>query len=238
MNVRMGLIRKRANWTDEDFRSYWLNQHGPLAAGARGLRSYWQNVVIDRSQRGIDFMRGPWDFDGFSQLWFDDERRPNQPFGDGELETRLIADEKYFLDDLHIITARQHEVIATPQSVRSQLLKRISTLCRKTDVTEDDFRLQWKVHADFVRQMPGIKGYRQNVVVQRELVKGRLCSYEQLPIDGIVELWFEDPATLEAAFASPPGQKTMAHAKTFLSEITAFLVQERRVNIKRTANRD
>lgn len=121
MNVRMGLIRKRANWTDEDFRSYWLNQHGPLAAGARGLRSYWQNVVIDRSQRGIDFMRGPWDFDGFSQLWFDDERRPNQPFGDGELETRLIADEKYFLDDLHIITARQHEVIATPQSVPSQL---------------------------------------------------------------------------------------------------------------------
>ncbi|MDO8771404.1 MAG: EthD domain-containing protein [Burkholderiaceae bacterium] len=77
--------------------------------------------------------------------------------------------------------------------------------------------------------MPGVSGYRKNVVIQRELVKGQPCNYEQLPIDGIVELWFEDPTTLDAAFASPQGQKTMAHAKTFLSQITAFLVQERRV---------
>lgn len=31
-----------------------------------------------------------------------------------------------------------------------------------------------------------------------------------------------------AAFASASGQVTMNHAKTFLSEITAFLVEERR----------
>lgn len=77
--------------------------------------------------------------------------------------------------------------------------------------------------------MPGVSGYRQNVGSQRELVKGQPCGYDQLPIDGIVELWFEDPTTLDAAFASSQGQKTMAHAKTFLSEITAFLVQERRI---------
>jgi hypothetical protein len=65
--------------------------------------------------------------------------------------------------------------------------------------------------------------------MQRELVKGQPCSYEQLPIDGIVELWFESPTTLEAAFASPQGQRTMAHAKTFLAEITAFLVVEHRI---------
>lgn len=229
MNVRMGLIRKKADWTTEDFQAYWLSQHGPLAASAPGLRGYWQNVVTDRLQRGIDFARGPWDFDGVSQLWFDDAQRASHAFSDGELAARLIADEKHFLGDLHIVTATQNVVVAVPEATRAQLLKRISTLRRRTDVTEDDFRREWRVHADLVRQMPGVSGYRQNVVMQRELVKGQPCSYEQLPIDGIVELWFESPTTLEAAFASPQGQRTMAHAKTFLAEITAFLVVEHRI---------
>jgi hypothetical protein len=67
------------------------------------------------------------------------------------------------------------------------------------------------------------------VIVARERLKGRPCGYDELPIDGIVELWFEDTATLDAAFASPAGQVTMQHATTFLEEITAFLVTERRV---------
>jgi hypothetical protein len=74
-----------------------------------------------------------------------------------------------------------------------------------------------------------LAGYRQNVVVARERVKGQPCGYRELPIDGIVELWFEDAATLEAAFASPAGRTAMKHAQTFLAEITAFAVQEHRV---------
>lgn len=229
MNVRMGLIRKKADWTMEDFQEYWKNQHGPLAAGAPGLRSYWQNSVTDRLQRGIDFARGSWDFDGVSQLWFDDVQQASAAFETGEMAARLIADETHFLGDLHIVTAAQSVVIAVPDTVRGQLLKRISTLRRRADITEDDFRREWRVHAGMVRQMPGVSGYRQNVVVQRELVKGQPCSYQELPMDGIVELWFESSETLEAAFASPQGQRTMAHAKTFLAEITAFLVVEHRI---------
>ena len=77
--------------------------------------------------------------------------------------------------------------------------------------------------------MPGVSGYRQNVVTGRERIKGEPCGYDDLPIDGIVELWFESPEVLNAAFASPEGQRTMAHAQTFLAEITAFLVTERRI---------
>ncbi|MDO9237398.1 MAG: EthD domain-containing protein [Aquabacterium sp.] len=229
MNVRMGLIRKKSDWTIEDFQSYWLNQHGPLASRAPNLRGYWQNIVIDRLQRGIEFTRGPWDFDGVSQLWFDDAPQADHAFTASSIAQQLITDEKHFLGDLHIVTATQKIVVAAPEATRGQLLKRISTLRRRADVTEDDFRREWTVHADMVRQMPGVSGYRQNVVIHRELVKGQPCSYQQLPIDGIVELWFEDTTKLGAAFASPQGQKTMAHAKTFLSEITAFLVQERRI---------
>lgn len=230
MNVRTGLIRKKSNWTTEEFVAYWRNKHGPLASRAANLREYWQNAVTDRLQRGIDFDRGPWDFDGFSQLSFDDAKEAHHAFTDSDLAASFISDESHFIGELHIVTAEQVEVIGVPdEPARGRLLKRMSLLRRRMDITEDDFRREWAVHGKLVRQMPGVSGYRQNVVVQRELMKGHPCGYAQLPIDGIVELWFESSKALGDAFASPQGQQTMAHAKTFLSEITAFLVTEQRI---------
>lgn len=230
MNVRMGLLRKKQGWTDEHFREYWRNTHGPLAARAPNLREYWQNLVTDRLQRGIDFARGPWDFDGVSQLWFDDAKHADHAFRDSDMAAALIEDEDRFLGDLHIVTARQDIVIPVPEdATRARLLKRISTLKRRPTLTEDDFRREWVIHRDLVRKMPGVSAYRQNVVLSRERVKGIPCGYQELPIDGIVELWFESTDSLNAAFSSPAGQTTMAHAKTFLSEITAFVVVEQRI---------
>jgi len=230
MNIRMGLIRKKADWSYDAFDAYWRDRHGALAARAPALREYWQNVVTDRQQRGIEFERGPWDFDGFSQLTFDDVEKAHHAFGDGSLASDLVADEQYFLGGLHIVTAERSMVIALPAPAeRSRLLKRMSILTRLPGLTEQDFRHEWKVHGDLVRKMPGVGAYRQNVVIAREREKGKPCDYETLPIDGIVELWFQDEVTLQNAFRSPAGQDTMAHAKTFLGQITAFLVNERQV---------
>ncbi|VTU32242.1 EthD protein [Variovorax sp. PBL-H6] len=230
MNVRMGLIRKKADWTFEDFNAYWKGKHGALAAHAPHLREYWQNLVVDRVQRGIDFARGPWDFDGFSQLWFDDLGRSKSAFSNGDLATALVEDENHFLGGLHIVTAEQSVVIPLPdENERARLLKRMSIIKRQPTLSEEDFRREWRVHGDLVRKMPGVSAYRQNVVVAREREKGRACDYDSLPIDGIVELWFRDAQTLQDAFASSAGQTTMAHAKTFLGDITAFLVAERRI---------
>ncbi len=67
------------------------------------------------------------------------------------------------------------------------------------------------------------------MVIEREFEKGTPCGYAELPIDGVVEMWFESTDTLNAALASPEGQRTMAHAKTFLAEITAVVVEAYRV---------
>jgi hypothetical protein len=46
-----------------------------------------------------------------------------------------------------------------------------------------------------------------------------------MPIDGIVELWFDDAESINNAFGSAIGKETMAHAATFIGEITTFLVE-------------
>jgi len=227
----MGLIRKKLDWTHDAFDSYWRDYHGPLARRVPGLREYWQNLVVDRLQRGIRFARGPWDFDGFSQLSFDDTRQSGHAFNDSALAAEIMKDERHFLKDLHIVTAEMSVVIPVPaREERARLLKRMSIIKRHPSMSEEDFRREWKAHGDLVRRMSGVSAYRQNVIVGRELIKGQSCTYEEFPIDGIVEMWFRDIPSLEAAFGSPQGEETMAHATSFLSEITAFVVQERQVH--------
>ena len=70
-----------------------------------------------------------------------------------------------------------------------------------------------------------IKGYTQNLVIDRNLGRGKPATYDQLPVDGSVELWFADVESLDAAFASDAGRTLITHASEFISEISTFLVE-------------
>ena len=230
MNVRMGLIRKKPDWTHAAFLQYWRDTHGPLAARLPDLREYWQNAVTERIQRVLSVPPGPWEFDGFSQLWFDDAQQASSAVKDSEFARALEADEQHFLATLHIVSAIQYVVVNVPTDAgRGALWKRMSIVKRRADITEDDFRREWASHEDLIRNVPGVKGYRRNVVIGRERIKGKPCSYEELPIDGIVELWFDDAAAMLTGFTSPAGQAATTHAKQFLAQITTFAVSEHRV---------
>lgn len=225
MIVRMGLLNKKPEWSLADFRRHWTENHGPLAARLPGLRSYQQHHVVDSVQRGISHKRGPEQIDGLSELVFDDEAAMHAAM-QSPIAPQLVEDEARFLGRLRIIAVDRREVIAPVQD--RPLLHRISFLRRRADVDAATFAHEWRgEHARLIRQMPGVMGYRQNLVTARQVVKGTPCSYEELPIDGVVELWFSDTETLDAAFASPIGVRTMAHAQTFIDEITAFLVETR-----------
>lgn len=223
MIVRSGLIRKKPDWSVEDFRRHWLEKHGPLAARLPGLRRYEQNHVTDSIQRGITFQRGPEHLDGFSMLWFDSMESMRAAMAT-EAGKALIADEGHFIGDLRIVAIDQVEVIAPARD--RPLIKRMSLLRRIPDVPLDTFVHEWRVeHARLVRRLNGVRGYRQNLVVGREAPKGTAVDYPAMPIDGIVELWFDDAESLNAAFGSPQGATLMMHAREFISEITTFLVE-------------
>jgi uncharacterized protein (TIGR02118 family) len=224
MIVRSGLIRKKPDWSTEAFRRHWLEVHGPLAAKLPGLRRYEQNHVTDSVQRGIAFQRGPEQIDGFSMLWFDsiEAMRTAMATAAGQA---LIADENHFIGHLRIVAIDQVEVI--PPVTDRPVLKRMSLLRRTADVSPETFVHEWRIeHAHLVRRLTGVRGYRQNLIVGREVPKGTPVDYDALPIDGIVELWFDDAASLDAVFATPQGGTLMMHAREFISEITTFLVEQ------------
>jgi uncharacterized protein (TIGR02118 family) len=227
MIVRMGLLNKKPEWSQEDFRRYWSETHGPIAAKLPGLRSYLQHHVVDSAQRGISYKRGPEQLDGFSELSFDDDATMSAAFR-SVVAPSLAEDEARFLGRLRIVAVDRREVI--PPDAGKPLIKRMSLLRRRADVDAETFEREWRVeHARLVKLMPGIEGYRQNLVIERQVVKGTPCAYGELPVDGVVELWFTSTEQLNDAFSSPQGVQTMKHAQSFIDEITTFIVETRRV---------
>jgi uncharacterized protein (TIGR02118 family) len=223
MIVRSGLIKKKPDWSQEEFRRYWREHHGALAAKLPGPRRYEQNHVVDSAQRGFTYPRGPEQVDGFSMLWFDSEAAMRAAM-QTDAGQALVADENHFIGDLRIVTLDQVEVI-TPAADRP-LIKRMSFLRRRDDVSPEAFQYEWRQeHAHLVKRVSGVRGYRQNLIVGREVPKGQAVGYERLPIDGIVELWFDDAESLNEAFSSPRGVTLMTHAREFIAEITTFLVE-------------
>ena len=226
MIVRMGLLKKREDLEPEEFRRRWREGHGTVARKLKGLRRYHQNHVVNREQLGIKYERGGNDFDGFSELWFDDVPSMQRAF-EGDYVKTLIEDEARFIGDLKLITAMQHVVIPTPKGV--PLIKRMSTLKRRPDISDEAFKTEWfDVHSFLVKRLPQVAGYTQNLIFDRS--HGRIkpatpALYDEMPIDGIVELWFSDVNALKAAFASDAGRTLMTHGTEFISEIATFLVE-------------
>ena len=224
MIVRMGLLRKRGDIDNRDFRTRWREGHGPVASKLPGLRRYHQNHVVDREQRGITYKRGGLDFDGFSELWFDDVPSMQAAFASEQQVKELGEDENRFIGELKLVTAVQHVVI--PKPAGAPLIKRMSTLKRWPDVSAEKFKAEWfDVHSVLVKRLPQVKAYTQNLIFDRSHGRGMPASYEDLPIDGIAELWFTDVDSLNAGFASDAGKTLMTHATEFIAEISTFLVE-------------
>ena len=94
------LLKKKTGLTDEEFHRHWKEIHGPLAARAiPGLRNYRQN-------HSLEFARVKNDFDGFSEIWFDN----------------LEALEEYFLwrqtDEAQVLVDDENSFLDWSQSIR------------------------------------------------------------------------------------------------------------------------
>ena len=85
------LVPKRPDMDATEFRRYWRETHGPIAAKIPGLRKYIQNHSIGNSDGA------PPAYDGFAELWFDSAEAFEQGLASPEGQA-AIADSAKFID--------------------------------------------------------------------------------------------------------------------------------------------
>lgn len=226
MITRFGLVRRSPHLTQAQFDAHWRDVHGPLAARLPGLRAYYQHSVQARGDHAI---LGDWQLDGMSELHFDSASAMTAAFATPS-GTDAKEDLGAFLADARMIACESARVIPL-QPDSNPGFKRMTLLRRKPGVSDREFRHEWQVvHAEMVRQWPGVLGYHQHLVIDRFHASPiESASHDEVPVDGLVEIWFADAAQADRALDIPIVQDTMAHARDFLSEITPFVVTSRRI---------
>jgi uncharacterized protein (TIGR02118 family) len=100
--------------------------------------------------------------------------------------------------------------------------KRITYLEKRDRMPREDFRLHWSTtHAEIARDLPGVTAYRQNHVLPVSVLPAGDDAY---PVDGIVELWFDDEDVVQAAFDSDVADRLAADELRFLRGLTGGAV--------------
>lgn len=210
----MALIRTRTDLTDAllaDSRPQSRDASDPAILG----RVF--NRVVDRSQKGIDYARSALELDAIAQFFCADISSGMQAAASGTLDMAMGVP-GHLVEEINHILCLQNTVIPAPPPGTG--LKRMSILRKRPDISPEEFQDQWfNLHSVLVKRLPGILGYRQNLVLD-----GPRDSAGHMMVDGMVELWFPDAATIEASFRSGSGITTMTHAREFLAEISTFLV--------------
>ena len=105
MTKAVFVLHKRPGMDRDEFRRYWRDVHGPLAARMLGLRKYVQNHAVP------DPASGDLPCDGIAELWFDSPEAMQAGFASPE-GVATTADIPNFLD-----TDRVGEMVVEEVSV-------------------------------------------------------------------------------------------------------------------------
>ena len=102
------------------------------------------------------------------------------------------------------------------------MVKFLVVLYRRLDVSVEDFRANLRtIHGPMAERIPGLRRYIQNHVAED--------STRPYPgWDAIIELYWDDRESMEAAWRSPEGQAATKHLQDFvdLSKSTWAIVDE------------
>jgi len=99
------------------------------------------------------------------------------------------------------------------------LFKMIVLLKKKSTLSAERFAKYWlESHVPLARKMPGLRKYVVNVV--------RRPPNRDADYDGVVELWFDDVASMKKAFTSPEGIATQRDTETFAANLTTLYIDE------------
>lgn len=99
------------------------------------------------------------------------------------------------------------------------MLKIVSLMKRKEGMSLEEFRTwAFEEHPKLGKKLPGLRHYRMSVVLE---------DNPALPADAVSELWFDDMAARNAAFATDDGKAAGADAAAHCSSRVHLLTEEK-----------
>lgn len=102
------------------------------------------------------------------------------------------------------------------------MFKAIILLQRRSDMSREDFRAWWLgAHASLALGLPGLRGLSFN------LVEGDGAG----EVDGVSELWFDDRAAFDAAYASDHGKAVAADSMAHVARRERLFVTEHALRV-------
>ena len=224
MISRISLLKCREGVSEEAFREAMMGNVREVVASMPGLRKCEINFVTDRQQRS-NLGRGAIDIDGFIEMFFDsygDMQEAYRQSGDAV----LAALEPIVETPLSTLVVVKKKDTLVPAYLDGKAIKRVSFCDRKEGVDAMTFHDEWwYTHSVLVKLMSGYCGYNQNLVVDR-LVAEKPVHYADLPVEGMVEFWFEDMDAFNECY-STVGFKLRAsvHAAEFIGTVTTYFVE-------------
>ena len=224
MISRISLLKCKEGVSEEAFREGMMGDVRDVIARMPQLRKCEIDFVTDRQQRS-HLGRGAIDIDGFIEMFFDSYG--DMVRGMAALEESLAADYTQFAaPDIPALVAVKKVDTPVPAFLDGvKLIKRMSFLGRKDGVSAAVFQDEWwQMHSALVKTMTGYAGYIQNLVIDR-IVDGESVPFEELPIEGVVEFWFENMKAFDECYGTPAFKRTGAHGAEFIDNITTYLVE-------------
>ena len=224
MISRISLLKCREGVSEEAFREAMMGNVREVVASMPGLRKCEINFVTDRQQRS-HLGRGAIDIDGFIEMFFDsygDMQEAYRKSGDAV----LVSLEPIVETPLSTLVVVKKKDTLVPAYLDGKAIKRVSFCDRKEGVDAMTFHDEWwYTHSVLVKLMSGYCGYNQNLVVDR-LVAEKPVHYADLPVEGMVEFWFEDMDAFNECY-STVGFKLRAsvHAAEFIGTVTTYFVE-------------
>lgn len=118
------------------------------------------------------------------------------------------------------------------------MIKRLTLMTRRPGMSREAFADYWtNIHAPLLASHPAVK--RLVINVTREYLRFSVRNADpddplrstivtQTP-DGVVEIWFEDRASMDVMYQSDFSKKLVADAEQFVGAIVTFIVDEREI---------
>lgn len=101
------------------------------------------------------------------------------------------------------------------------MIKFFFVLRRRPDLTPEEFHEYWKTtHGPLVAKLPGLVRYTQHHVTS---IPREEYTQDELPIDGIVETWWESQEALAYVQQSPELQTVMADEARFMGRSNRYV---------------